>query len=91
MIRDPTFAGFVAGAISVGFVAVSLFFLKFWRRTGDDLFLAFSAAFVLLALGQTITALAEVPSENLSGVYLIRLAAFMLIICAVLTKNLRGR
>lgn len=91
MSHDPTLVGFMAGAISVGFLAVSLFFVKFWRRTGDSLFLTFAVAFVLLALGQAIPALADIPSENLSGVYLLRLAAFALIIWAVLRKNLARR
>lgn len=89
MNQDPTLVGFMAGAICVGYLAVSLYFLKFWRRTRDGLFLAFSAAFVLLALNQAIPALADIPSENLSGVYLLRLAGFLLIIWAILTKNIR--
>lgn len=91
MTHDPALAGFLAGAVSAGFLAVSLFFLKFWRKTQDSLFLTFAAAFVLLALGQAVPALAEIPSESLSSVYLIRLAAFLLIIWAVLSKNLSRR
>jgi hypothetical protein len=86
--QDPTLVGFMAGAITVGFLAVSLYFLKFWRRTRDSLFLAFAAAFVLLAVNQAVPALADIPSENLSGVYLLRLAAFLLIIWAILRKNM---
>jgi len=90
--QDPAVVGYMAGAISAGFLAISLFFLKFWRRTRDGLFLTFAAAFVLLALGQAVPVLGHVPSENLSQVYLLRLAAFLLIIWAVLRKNLgRGR
>jgi hypothetical protein len=87
--QDPALVGFIAGAISAGYLAVSLLFLKFWRRTRDGLFLAFAAAFVLLATNQAIPALADIPSENLSGVYLLRLAAFLLIIWAILRKNMR--
>lgn len=89
MNQDPAIVGFMGGALTVGFLAVGLYFLKFWRRTRDGLFLAFSAAFVLLALNQAIPALADIPSENLSGVYLLRLAGFLLIIWAILTKNIR--
>lgn len=91
MNQDPTLVGYVAGAISAGFLAVALFFLKFWRRTGDSLFMAFAAAFVLLALNQAVPALADIPSENLSGVYLLRLAGFLLIIWAILRKNISRR
>ena len=89
MTQDPALVGFMAGAISLGYLAVSLFFLRFWRRTRDGLFLAFAAAFVLLAINQAVPVLADIPSENLSGVYLLRLAAFLLIIWAILRKNIR--
>lgn len=91
MNGDPAVVGYMAGAISAGFLTISLFFLKFWRRTKDGLFLSFSAAFVLLALGQAAPVLGHVPDENLSRVYLLRLAAFLLIIWAVLRKNIDAR
>lgn len=81
--------GLIAGALGAGFLIAGLFFLKFWRRTGDRLFLAFSAAFGLLALGNVLPILLNAPHEERSGIYLIRLAAFVLIIIAVLAKNLR--
>ncbi|NUR45181.1 MAG: hypothetical protein HOP91_03350 [Sphingomonas sp.] len=71
----------------MGFFVCALFFLRFWRRTGDQLFLAFALAFGLLGLGQTIIALASIPTEERSSLYLIRLAAFALIIVAILRKN----
>jgi zinc transporter ZupT len=89
MSQDPATLGFVSGLLGGGFIAVGLYFLKFWRRTGDRLFLAFAAAFVLLALNQAVPVLAHIPSENAGGVYLLRLAAFLLIIWAVLRKNIR--
>ena len=36
----------VSGAITMGFVVAGLFFLRFWRRTGDGLFVAFACAIV---------------------------------------------
>ena len=88
MTHDPTLTGFIAGAITAGFVVVSLFCFKFWRRTRDGLFLAFALAFVILAFGQVAQVLANTQSEYVSGVYLLRLVAFLLIIGAVLRKNL---
>lgn len=82
--------GFAGGALSLGFLVVSLNFLNFWRRTRDGLFLAFAAAFALLALNQALAALLQVPDENRAGIYLLRLVAFALIIWAVLQKNLSG-
>ncbi|MBO9559685.1 MAG: hypothetical protein J7515_14035 [Caulobacter sp.] len=81
--------GLIAGALAMGFLIAALFFLKFWRRTGDRLFLAFSAAFGLMAVGNALPVLLGTPHEERSGIYLFRLAAFVLIIVAVLAKNLR--
>ena len=80
---------FVSGAITMGFVVAGLFFLRFWRRTGDGLFVAFACAFWLLALNQGLVALGGIPREEQSWIYLLRLAAFTLIIIAVVRKNLQ--
>lgn len=88
---DPIMVAFSAGALAAGFLAVALFFLKFWRRTKDGLFLTFALAFVLLAANQALPVLLRIPSEDQSHVYLLRLAAFVLIIAAVLQKNLGRR
>ncbi|KQY31024.1 hypothetical protein ASD21_08115 [Caulobacter sp. Root1455] len=81
--------GLIAGALATGFLVAGLFFLKFWSRTRDGLFLAFSAAFGLLAVSNALPVVLGTPQEERGGLYLIRLAAFVLIIVAVLAKNLR--
>jgi len=82
---------FIAGAITTGYVLVGLFFLRFWRRTRDALFAKFAIAFWLLALNQAIISIADVGREYESWVYLLRAAAFTLIIAAILAKNLPAR
>ena len=82
-----TLYDFLSGAVALGFLVCGLFFLRFWRRTRDQLFLAFALAFGLLGLGQTILALANIPTEERGSLYLIRLAAFAVIIVAILRKN----
>jgi hypothetical protein len=84
-----TILDFLAGAVTCGFLVAGLFFLRFWRRTGDALFLAFAAAFFLLGIGQGLLALANVPVEERSWLYLFRLAAFALILMAIVRKNRR--
>jgi Family of unknown function (DUF5985) len=79
---------FVSGAITVGHLIAGLFFLRFWARTRDTLFLAFATAFGLLALNQAWVALSGVPREEQSWIYLIRLAGFALIIIAIVQKNI---
>jgi len=78
---------FLSGAVSLGFFVCALFFLRFWRRTKDGLFMAFALAFSLLGLGQAILALANIPTEERGSLFLIRLAAFALILFAILRKN----
>jgi hypothetical protein len=82
---------FVSGLITMGFLLSGLFFLRFYVRTRDGLFLAFATAFWLLAANQTVLALFEIPLEERSWVYLIRLAAFVIIIGAIVRKNRKMR
>lgn len=78
---------FLSGTVTFGFFLAGLFFLRFWRRTGDTLFLAFALAFGLLSLAQGIIAMTNVYFEDSSPAYLIRLAAFAVIIVAIGRKN----
>jgi hypothetical protein len=82
-----TLYDFLSGAVVLGFLVCGLFFLRFWRRTRDPLFLAFALAFGLLGLGQTILALANISTEERGSIFLVRLAAFAIIIVAILRKN----
>lgn len=82
-----TLYDFLAGAVSLGFIVCALFFLRFWRRTSDSLFLAFALAFGLLGVGQATLALANIPTEERATIYVIRLAAFALIMVAIIRKN----
>ncbi|HWQ85348.1 DUF5985 family protein [Brevundimonas sp.] len=77
----------MTGAVITGNAIAALFFLKFWRRTGDRLFLAFAAAFLLMGLVPLLTAVRDVPREEQSAFYLIRLAAFLIIIWAIAAKS----
>lgn len=88
MTLHPNFA---AGFLTAGYMVAALFFLKFWRRTRDGLFLAFAAAFALMAVNQAVPVLFGIPDEALGGVYLLRLGAFLLIIGAIVRKNTAGR
>ncbi len=82
-----TLFDFLSGAICLGFLVAALFFLRFWRRTHDSLFASFAIAFALLGMGQAIQALANIPEEERSYIFLIRLAAFTLILIAIFRKN----
>ena len=78
---------FLAGAVSMGFAIAALMFAKFWRRTREGLFLAFSGSFLLLSLNHAMLSLIQVPLEERASLYLVRLAAFLLIIGALWHQN----
>ena len=78
---------FLSGAVVLSFLVCSLFFLRYWSRTRDELFISFAIAFALLAIAQTVLALASIPAEDRGPVYLIRLSAFILILFAIFRKN----
>jgi hypothetical protein len=82
------YAEFFSGLIAMGFAVCAAFFLKFWRRVRDPLFLVFAVAFLLLALNQALTTLLGLPLEERSWLYLLRLTAFLIIIIAIVRKNL---
>ena len=83
-------ASFVSGLIAMGFLVAGLMFFKFWRRTRDGLFGAFAGAFVLLAINQALAQMIGLGREETGWVWLLRLAAFVLIIVAIAGKNLRS-
>lgn len=80
---------FVSGAVTIGFLIIGLYFLKFWRRTQDGLFIIFAVAFWLLALNSLASTFSGAAFER-SWIYVLRLTAFGLMIVAILRKNRRG-
>lgn len=82
-----TLYDFLSGAVAFGFFVCGLFFLRYWSRSRDQLFLAFALAFALLGSGQAILALANIATEERGAVYFFRLTAFLLILVAIYRKN----
>ena len=71
---------FLLGALVMASGVAGLFFLRFWRRTGDRLFAIFAAAFWLLGLNWLLLAFTDPAAETRRVVlYTIRLLAFVLI------------
>jgi hypothetical protein len=85
-----TWLNFLSGAITAGFVVAGFFFLRFWKRTHETLFLAFAAAFWLLGLAQALLTFTDIPVEERSWLFLLRLAAFSMILISIWKKNRRG-
>lgn len=78
---------FLSGVSSAGSLGVGLLFLRMWRDTRDRFFALFGLAFWVLALNWFLLALVEPASEHRHYFYLFRLAAFLLIIVAIVDKN----
>lgn len=82
---------FLSGAVTMGFVIASAFFLRFWRRTADRLFLAFAVAFALLALNQALAQWLGAADERVGYTYLLRVLGFAIILAAIVDKNLKRK
>ena len=77
----------LAGAIAMGSMVIALFFLRFWRSTHDRFFLYFALSFASEALRRVFASLATAAGEDTPEHYLIRLAAYLLILWAIWEKN----
>jgi len=80
----------INGAVAMGCWTAGLFFLQFWKRTGERLFVYFGVAFWILGIDWAAIGLVDLPSEVRYSLYLPRLLAFLLIIVGIVEKN-RGR
>lgn len=79
---------FLAGAVALGYFLAAVFFARFWRSTSDRLFLAFAIAFALLALNQVIATFLEAGDERTVYAYALRVIGFILILVAIVDKNI---
>lgn len=86
-MRETALYNFLSGFVTFGFLVAGLFFLRFGRRSGDSLFAWFALAFWLLGVSQALLALGGIPVEERSPIYVLRLAAFLVIIVAIVRKN----
>jgi hypothetical protein len=82
---------FFGGAIVFGYGLIALYFLKFWRRTRDPFFGYFSFAFLVLGFGRIVETIVRTNQAETPVVYLFRLTAFLIIIFAILYKNLAAK
>lgn len=85
-------AMFLSGATAMACLAIAVFFVRFYRRSGDRLFALFAAAFAVFAANRVALLLVDEENESArTGIYVIRLAAFLLIAGAIVDKNRRAR
>lgn len=84
-----TLNAILAGAITMASLVIALFFLRFWKTSRDRFFLYLALSFVLQALARFALESQFVPAESHPIIYLLRLAAYALILVAIIDKNRR--
>jgi len=78
---------FLSGAVTMGFFIAAVFFLRFWVKTSDRFFLAFAIAFLLIALNHAFAHWLGAADEHVGYTYLFRVLGFILILVAIVDKN----
>lgn len=79
----------LAGAIVMASLVAGLFFLRFWKSTGDRFFLYFAISFLIEGFNRVLLG----PSSSVGGdgkeyiFYVMRLIAYGLILFAIWEKN----
>ncbi|HEY3585403.1 MAG TPA: DUF5985 family protein [Casimicrobiaceae bacterium] len=76
---------FIAGATAALSGVAALYFGRFWRVSRDRFFGFFACAFALFAVNRIV--LMTVDQEHAAWVFVFRLAAFLLILIAIVDKN----
>ncbi len=79
----------LSGGVAVAFGMIGVCFLRSWRRHRVRLLLLFAIAFLLLTVERIVLVLANAPDEFRPYIYMIRLAAFLVIIAAIIDQNRR--
>lgn len=77
----------ISGAIGMGSLVIALFFVRFWRSSGDRFFLYFALSFLIEGVHRFYAGYAASQSEDSPLHYLARLLAYALILWAIWEKN----
>jgi uncharacterized protein DUF5985 len=78
------------GAVIMGDLIAGLFFVRFWKRTGDRFFLFFAASFVAIAVSRVVVDEGIPPFGYEPFGYMIRILSYLFIIAGILYKNTAG-
>jgi hypothetical protein len=81
----------LSGALLFSYFIAGIHFSRFWKRTGDRLFLHFAVAFWLFASNQLASSIPIVANETAGYEYLLRVLGFIVILAAIVDKNLIAR
>jgi uncharacterized membrane protein HdeD (DUF308 family) len=90
-ITHPVLDIFLLGFVASCSLCAALFFLRFWRKTRDSLFLAFAAFFAIQGLLSASAASLQRPNEGTLWFFILRLLSILLVLGAIVRKNLVRR
>lgn len=82
---------FVLGGLTVMFMTAGIFFLRFWRDSRDSFFLAFAISFLIKGLNHVPRVFMDRPNLGSPWNYLVDLCSSLLILAAIIRKNLRRK
>ena len=78
------------GAVIMGDMIAALFFVRYWKLTGDRFFLFFAGSFVAIAVSRMVVD-EYIPPIGYEPIgYVIRILSYLFIIAGIVYKN-RGR
>jgi uncharacterized membrane protein HdeD (DUF308 family) len=90
-VSNPVLDVFLLGFVAACSLSAAIFFLRFWRTTRDPLFFAFAAFFVIQGLLNASVLGMNHPSEGSPWLFVLRLLSVLLVLSAIVRKNLWER
>ena len=87
-MHDQLYA-FLFGVLTALSLVCGLFFLRYWKSSGDRFFAFFAVAFWALGANWALLVGRDARDEYTPYFYLLRLFAFLLILIAIVDKNRR--
>ncbi|HEX7810898.1 MAG TPA: DUF5985 family protein [Burkholderiales bacterium] len=79
---------FLLGGVAVACLTAGVFFLRFWRSTKDRFFLYFAASFLIEGVNRLTFGFMADLNEDSPIKYLVRALTYVLILFAILDKNM---
>jgi hypothetical protein len=80
-------AHILLGAVIMGDFLAALFFVRFWKMTGDRFFLFFSASFLAIGVSRLVVDEGIPPFGLETMGYSMRILSYLFIIAGILYKN----
>ena len=82
-----TFNPYIAGAVCTMCLVAAMFFLRFFYRTRDVLFLCFAGSFLLQTVARVLAIWVHDAANDRAPVYILRVISYGLILFAIFLKN----